>query len=57
MGETVTEEVDHIPGLNNTWDSAMDILGDYSNYGNPQDHHFQFVPYVYDPTIQRYVQT
>jgi hypothetical protein len=55
-GETVTEEVDKYPDLAGPWDSAMETLGEYSDYGATGDQHFRFVPYDYsDPGLDRYI--
>jgi len=56
FGETVTEEVESYPELADPWDAVMEVLGDYSNHGSPEDYHFNFV--TYDKTeegLDRYI--
>jgi hypothetical protein len=46
-GETFTEEIDKHYDVKGPWDSAMDTLGDYADYGAPDETHFRYVPYGY----------
>ena len=48
FGETLTEEIDKNPDLASIagpWDSAMDTLGEYADYGSPDEQNLQYVPY------------